>query len=35
MSCVEIMIACEYDSCFNIINSSKSDILPDGGAKLA
>jgi hypothetical protein len=31
----EILIACECDVCFGIINSSISEILPDGDAKLA
>jgi hypothetical protein len=31
----EILTACECDVCFGIVNSSRSDILPDGDAKLA
>ena len=32
----ELLIACENDEvCFSIINSSRSDILPDGDAKVA
>jgi hypothetical protein len=31
----EILIACECEICFGIINSSRSETLPDGDAKLA
>jgi hypothetical protein len=31
----EVLIACECDTCFGIINSSRSEFLPDGDARLA
>ena len=31
----ETLIVCECDTCFGIINSSRSEQLPDGDAKLA
>jgi hypothetical protein len=31
----EVLIACECDTCFGIINSSRSEQMPDGDARLA
>jgi hypothetical protein len=31
----EVLIACEFDTCFGIINSSRSEQMPDGDARLA
>jgi hypothetical protein len=31
----EVLIACECDTCFGIINSSRSELMPDGDARLS
>jgi hypothetical protein len=34
MAYAEVLIACECDTCFGIINSSRSKFMPDGDARL-